>query len=394
MNICLVYDCEYPWDIRVEKFTHSLSKHGHNVSLLVRNKRGDQLHSKKDYHEIFRLPTSKSKLLNSLFNVTLFFNPFWIFYLFRVARITHSDLIIVRDLPLSGTGLLIGKLLNIPVFVDMAEPYPLTIRQRRYFEPFRASHFITRNILFSDLYEKVVFHLADHIFVVCDEAKRRLVNLGAVGNRISVVHNTPDIQKFDNRLTSKKDTFFSSSDFIILYAGILIGGRGLDVAIDAMEILSNKYNNIKLFIIGTGKAEAELKKKVKDLGLESTVIFKGWIDNDLLPGYIKSCDIGILPFSNTQHINHTIANKLFDFMAMSKAVICSDVEPMKRIILEEKCGYTFESDNPVSLADTILNSYHDNSIVQLGVNGHKSIVERYNWFTDEKVLCDRVSDFN
>ena len=33
-------------------------------------------------------------------------------------------------------------------------------------------------------------------------------------------------------------------------------------------IIRNKNNNIKLVIIGTGKAEADLKNKVKELGLE------------------------------------------------------------------------------------------------------------------------------
>ena len=75
MNICLVYDCEYPWDIRVEKFINSLSNHGHKVSLLVRNKRGDALHTKQVNYEIFRLPTSKNKIINNIFNITLFFNP-------------------------------------------------------------------------------------------------------------------------------------------------------------------------------------------------------------------------------------------------------------------------------------------------------------------------------
>ncbi|MEW8506767.1 MAG: glycosyltransferase family 4 protein [Candidatus Thiodiazotropha sp.] len=393
MNICFVYDCEYPWDVRVEKIINSLYDHGHTVTLVARNKKREPRFSQQQKCDIYRLPSSNNKVLNGIFNITLFFNPIWIRNIFKVSRDTGSDVIIVRDLPLSGAAVFIGWLRKIPVIVDMAEPYPLTVRQRRFFEPFKLSHLITRNIAFSDLYEKVVLKFASHIFVVCEEAKNRLKNLGARSESVSIVHNTPDLKKFDNSLPDEKESYFNTSEYVILYTGILIGGRGLEIAINAMSQVKTKNTSVKLYIIGSGKAEHDLKKQVSDLDLDDTVYFLGWIDNDLLPGYINNCDVGILPFSNTQHINNTIANKLFDFMAMSKSVICSDVDPMYRIINQENCGYTFKADDAISLAEVIMQSFNDTSKNKLGENGYTSVVKKYNWSSDEKTLVSSVESF-
>ncbi|MCG7987547.1 MAG: glycosyltransferase family 4 protein [Candidatus Thiodiazotropha weberae] len=388
MNIFVVYDCEYPWDIRIEKIINSLLNKGHKVKLIARNKTGLPTYEEYEDLSIYRLPSFKNPKLTGLLNTTLFFNPIWVYKVYSVVKSTNCDLILIRDLPLAGVGIILSKLFNIPVIVDFAEPYPLTVRQRRKFEKFKIQHLITRNIWFSDVYEKKVIKHADSCFVVCEEAKERLISKGAKCH-VAIVRNTPELRKF----TPEQEYEHKSDDtFVIMYVGILIGGRGVEIAIKAMSKVVASNSNIKLVIIGSGKAEKHLKEKASQLNLNGCVEFLGWIDNELIPKYINKCDVGILPFSNTDHINHTIANKLFDFMAIGKPVICSNVRPMIRILEEAKCGYTFEADDDLSLAKTILDCYQDTEREKLGENGLNQIKTKYNWSIDEKSLLNVVEE--
>ena len=387
MNICFIYDCEYPWDIRVEKICNSLIKEGKTVSLICRNNNAEPTYSRRAGVTICRLPHLGKNVLTKAINITLFFNPFWLFKIYKVVNKEKCRLILVRDLPLSLSGILIGKLKNIPVIVDMAEPYPLTVRQRRQFEVFKIYHFLTRNILLSDLYEKIVIKKADHIFTVCEEAKKRLLNLGANDRNVSIVRNTPELDKFNpaepaypgvlNRLRDK---------FIILYVGLIIGGRGIDVSIKALKEVSRVTPDIKLVIVGNGKLEKEIRKLVRNLDLQKTVYFEGWVDNKLIPKYMSSCDLGLLPFMNSLHINHTLANKLFDFMAVGKAVLCSDVNPMKRIINKTGAGYLFDAENIISLKNRILEIAEDSMLNQKGKLGLEYAKKQYNWEIDKKKM--------
>lgn len=385
MNICFVYDCEYPWDIRVEKICHYLTISSHKVSLVCRNQKAVSTYWGNDKFKIFRLPNCGKNFLTKLINITLFFNPFWIFKIYCVVTNNKCRLILVRDLPLAASGIIIGKIKRIPVVIDMAEPYPLTVRQRRHFEKFRVSHFLTRNFLFADIYEKFVINNADHIFTVCEEAKDRLINLGARSGDVTIVRNTPELEKFRATKPCYPGILNElKNNFIILYVGIIIGGRGVDLAIKALSEVSKIRTDIKLVIVGNGRLEKEMMQLTKDLDQQETVFFEGWVENNLVPQYMSSCDLGLLPFMNSQHMNHTLANKLFDFMAVGKPILCSDVKPMKRIINETRAGYLFEAESVRSLRDKILEIAENYNLAQRGKLGLVYAKKKYNWEIDKK----------
>ncbi len=392
MNICFVYDCEYPWDIRVEKICNNLVKDKHRVSLVCRNNNSAPNYSEQEKLKIYRLPHVKRQSITKLINITIFLNPLWLFKIFKIIKRNHCGIIIVRDLPLALSGIIVGKITGIPVVVDMAEPYPLTIRQRLKYEPFRALHIITRNILFADLLEKITIKTANHIFVVCEEARNRLIELGADSQNVSIVRNTPELKKF--QITQPKYPGIMKNiknKFIVLYVGIIIGGRGIDIAIKALKEIKKKRADVKLVIVGNGKIENEMRSLTRELNLEDTVFFEGWVDNALVPEYINSCNLGLLPFMNTQHINHTIANKLFDFMAIGKPVLCSDVKPMRRIIEASGAGYLFKAENIMSLKDMIIQAIEDRAIKEKGKYGIDIVKNEYNWGIDRKKILSVVN---
>ncbi len=392
MNICFVYDCEYPWDIRVEKICNNLVKDKHRVSLVCRNNNSAPNYSEQEKLKIYRLPHVKRQSITKLINITIFLNPLWLFKIFKIIKRNHCRIIIVRDLPLALSGIIVGKITGIPVVVDMAEPYPLTIRQRLKYEPFRALHIITRNIHFADLLEKITIKTANHIFVVCEEARNRLIELGAASQNVSIVRNTPELKKF--QITQPKYPGIMKNiknKFIVLYVGIIIGGRGIDIAIKALKEIKKKRADVKLVIVGNGKIENEMRSLTRELNLEDTVFFEGWVDNALVPEYINSCNLGLLPFMNTQHINHTIANKLFDFMAIGKPVLCSDVKPMRRIIEASGAGYLFKAENIMSLKDMIIQAIEDRAIKEKGKYGIDIVKKEYNWGIDRKKILSVVN---
>ena len=384
MNICFVYDCEYPWDIRVEKICDSLIENGYRIHLICRNNNAFPEYSKINELNIYRLPKFSRSIFTKISNITLFFNPFWLHKIHKIVKNFQCRLIIVRDLPLALTGIIIAKLCSIPLIVDMAEPYPLTVRQRRQYEHFSLIHIITRNILFADILEKITIKTADHIFVVCKEAKDRLIKLGAERNNVSIVKNTPDLKKFNYLPPSFPGIMRKiKGSFIVLYVGIIIGGRGIDLAIKAFREIVKEKSDIKLVIVGNGKQEKEMRALVQRYNLNDTVFFTGWIDNSKVPEYISSCDLGLLPFVNSQHINHTIANKLFDFMAMGKPVLCSNVAPMRRIIKETKTGYLFDVDNYICLKNRIIKIKKDLTLSEKGLAGKEFVKRVYNWEKDK-----------
>ena len=167
MIICHVWDADYPWDVRVQKICDSLIKK-HEVHLVCRNSLRRLRYECVNNLHIHRLPCLPKQYgsLNRLIGFPAFFNPLWIYNIWRTVRRTKADVILVRDLPLALTAVAVGRLAGIPVVLDMAENYPAMIRDLWGRAGFSIVDFWVRNPKLVSLVERVSLKLCDHIVVV------------------------------------------------------------------------------------------------------------------------------------------------------------------------------------------------------------------------------------
>ncbi len=82
-------------------------------------------------------------------------------------------------------------------------------------------------------------------------------------------------------------------------------------------------------------------------------------------------------------------NKIFEYMEAGIPVICSNYKLWSEIIEENNCGICVEPHNIEEIAKAInyiLNNPEEAR--EMGENGRKAVIEKYNWNTQEKVLID------
>lgn len=76
-------------------------------------------------------------------------------------------------------------------------------------------------------------------------------------------------------------------------------------------------------------------------------------------------------------------------MACGKPIIVSDCPAQKNVVLETDCGLIHDSGNEEDLARKILYLYKNPEIQeQMGLNGKKAVLEKYNWETASKNLIN------
>ncbi|OGW53450.1 MAG: hypothetical protein A2Y81_12360 [Nitrospirae bacterium RBG_13_43_8] len=393
MRIVKVWDSDYPWDIRVEKVIKTLSKNGHSVSLICRNLKCLPTFEVMDTIRIFRLPWTRNKMLNHFISFPYFFNCLWLKSIYSVSKNERAEAILVRDLPLALTAMTIGRLLKIPVILDMAENYPAMLRGRKYHGKFQLHQMLLRNAQFAELVECWTLKYVNKIIVVAEENKRRLVAKGVSPDDIYLVSNTPDldlIQSLDKNLPYGEGEYYLDR-FTLIYVGLLGSIRGLEMVIRAMPEIIRKIPEIHLLVIGKGMTKNILVRLVAEKGLGEYVTFKDWVNFLEIPQYLKVVKAGLIPHLSTEHTNTTIPNKIFDYMAHGLPVIASDVAPIKRIIEEEKCGVTFEANNLNDFVNAVVRVYHDRGN-SLGENGKRAVSKKYNWKEDSSILLKVFND--
>lgn len=388
MIVCHIWDADYPWDVRVEKICGSLAKK-HQVQLVCRNSLGRPRYEYADNVHIHRLPSVPKRFgpLNRLLGFPAFFNPVWLYHIWRVVKETKADVILVRDLPLALTSVMVGRLAGIPVVMDMAENYPAMIRDLWDRQGFSVVDCFVRNPKLVAFVERVSLKLLDHIIVVIEESRDRLLSLGVRPTNVSVVINTPTSKRWvETTPGSGGLPARDGATLDLVYLGLLEWPRGLETAIRAIASVRTTIAGVRLLIVGSGRHEQNFRMLVEKLHLQQQVRFLGWLDYATAIRVIDQSDIGIVPHHATESWNTTIPNKLFDYMSMGKPVIVSNAKPVERIVREVECGLVFHEQDPESLARAILSLEPESVRTTMGQRGREAVVRKYNWAMDEQQL--------
>ncbi|MBQ1783465.1 MAG: glycosyltransferase family 4 protein [Gammaproteobacteria bacterium] len=386
-NILFVYKEEYPWDIRVEKIVNTL-KGQHRVTLLARNNDDRRDSEQADGYLIKRLPYFRflPRTINRVIQMSFWFNPLWIVLMVKMLRHMSVDVLIIRDLPLMPLAVILKKFFKMRVIFDMAECYPLMYESYAQFRQQSIGEKMLKSSYLAARAERFSLNRCDHVWVMIEESRDRLLEMGLNGEKISIVSNTPLLPA---NLVRK---IHHGCELRIAYVGFLTPLRGLDYLIEAIGVFVNHPlggSDIRLDIVGKGESKAELQLLVDQLGLSRYIFIHGWLDNDAVHRILDAANVGTLTYRICSHWNNTIPNKLFDYMLNGLPVMATEVKPIKRILGETGAGITSVPDSS-ALADVLIELKSAALRNAMGEKGMLAVQNRYNWNYEERVLNETV----
>jgi len=187
-------------------------------------------------------------------------------------------------------------------------------------------------------------------------------------------------EKFSPSIDSDIRKRFGISDkFIVMYHGGIAFSRGIDSLIYAIKALKNEIPDLILMLIGKGNDD-EIRSIIKNEGIEDRVIFPGSVPYEEIPTYIKACDVGILPFPDSLWWRMSSPLKLFEYQAMEKPVILTNIESHREAAKDGKFLFLIPSNSVEDISDGIKKAYTMKDMLQaLGHDGRKSILRNGTW---------------
>jgi glycosyltransferase involved in cell wall biosynthesis len=379
MNVCLIYQGEFPREERIEKTAKSLAANGHAVYLLCNDygKHAAREEVFDDVHVIRVGPRFKSRTVSRIVKFPAFLNPLWIWSLFRAAQKFKIDVLQVIDLPVSPAVLAVGRIHRLPVIYDMWENYPEALRgwAKRDWK-----YLIFKNYKLARAVEKWVTKRVDHIFTVVDEARDRLIAEGINPTRISVVTNGVDLDMFVKTSQSAEVSFDPAPDvYKLFYVGEITIERGLDDIVRALALVREEIPQVRLYIAGSGNDLPRLKGIVEEERVGDLITFLGFLPFDQIHSYVMKSDLCLVPHVYNDFINTTIPNKLFQYMVLQKPVLVSNAKPLARIVEQCKCGFIFKSGSCEDAAQKIIVAYQARHDQSYGARGKVCAERYYTW---------------
>ncbi len=202
--------------------------------------------------------------------------------------------------------------------------------------------------------------------VVTTYMRDELLNNGFDGSRIRI--HAPVPRMGDPNLRS---TF--SDRNLILYAGQIIRGKGVDVLLESLARVKTPFECI---ILGDGNHKSACEELSRKLGLQDRVHFKGFIPQDELKAYYRECSVVAL----SSLWPEPIATIGLEVMRYALPVVAFDAGGIKDWLIDGHNGYLVGWMDRDAFARRMDELLKDKPKARaLGENGLKLVSERYDF---------------
>ncbi len=140
------------------------------------------------------------------------------------------------------------------------------------------------------LSDRLGCRVADAVICVSESVKEEAVRFcGADPKKLYVISNGVDTSHFTPvGGTAHGEYGFESTDYVVLFVGVLSQRKRPDLLVDALGELPPGW---KLLVVGRGPLESQLYSRVQELGLMKRVVFAGYVPYPELPSLYRTADV-------------------------------------------------------------------------------------------------------
>ena len=151
-------------------------------------------------------------------------------------------------------------------------------------------------------------------------------------------------------IEKKKKLRIKDNDFVVLMIAELNKNKNHIQLINAMEILIDKYPNIKVLCIGDGMLKENLEKQITSKNLQNNIFMLGYRQD--VNKLINISDIGIL-----LSYREGLPRNIMEFMACGRKVIATDIRGCRDLVCDETVGTLVSVDDYEATAKAIEKYY-------------------------------------
>ncbi|MHB1213726.1 MAG: TIGR04063 family PEP-CTERM/XrtA system glycosyltransferase [Thiobacillus sp.] len=224
---------------------------------------------------------------------------------------------------------------------------------------------------------------ADAVTVICEGLRNDLVARGIPPNKITVIPNAVDIDKFavggkpDSALKMKLGL---GSGRVLGFIGSFYAYEGLDLLLSALPTILRQIPDVKVLLVGGGPQDAALKQQVMALDLKDRVVFTGRVPHDEVNRYYDLIDVLVYARHPMRLTNLVTPLKPLEAMAQGRLMVASDVGGHKELIQDGKTGVLFHAGNAGDLASKVVGLLkYEQGWDSMKKNGRQFVEAERNW---------------
>jgi glycosyltransferase involved in cell wall biosynthesis len=341
------------------KQCHSLMFHGYDVTLIVADGQGDQHIDGIIIKDIGGYAQRAKRILLSPFKA------------YSVVKQVAPRIVHIHDPELLFTGLLL-KIFGMSVVYDAHEDLPEQIKRKfwipRYFRP--VVSWLSKQLL------RFILYFYDAVVVATDGISAKISH-----KKVVTVKNYPILAEF----TQDKPIVKEIGQFC--YAGLMSEDRGLFTMVTALP------KDRAMLVLAGIFHQKSLKEKFFKQAIKRNINFLGFLSRKEIADVYSSSVGGLVVLHSDCGYEETLPIKLFEYMAASLPVICSDFPFWVEILEGYECGFIVDPMNINEINNAMQRLIDDPELaLKMGREGRKLVEDKYNWDREAKKLIALYAD--
>ncbi len=206
-------------------------------------------------------------------------------------------------------------------------------------------------------------------------------DFGVAQDQVHLITNGIDLDRFvmtnDQMRRGARQKWGIGDGPLIGIIARLSDVKGIDVLIKAMPLVFKEVPSANLLIAGQGPEEIALKKLTQDLGLSAHVHFKSTVNQT--QDYLCAFDVFVMP-----SLMEGLGLSVMEAQACGIPVVASRIGGLVDLIEDGKSGYLVPVNDPVALANRIVEALEDPQQSKMMAQQARLNIEQH--FSVEKML--------
>jgi glycosyltransferase involved in cell wall biosynthesis len=225
---------------------------------------------------------------------------------------------------------------------------------------------------------------ADAVVTIADTMRAELVARGCPPEKVVVVPNAVDIERFtpaprDLGLAAKLG--IDPADQVVGYVSTFSPYEGIRYLLEAVAIVRGRGRRLRVLLVGDGIDWDALVEAGQRLGLDDgTLVMPGRVPHEQVNAYYSLIDVFVVPRTADRVSRLVTPLKPFEAMALERAVVVSDLPALREIVTPGETGMTFAAEDADDLARVLDGLLDDPALrTRLGRAAREWIIAERTW---------------
>lgn len=227
--------------------------------------------------------------------------------------------------------------------------------------------------------EGQLYRQADHIIVLAEGSVSYLKEKGVSEDRISYIPNGVHPEHFNPRRSREEARqTFGFEKFTLVYTGAHGPANALHTILEAADALRDN-STIEFILVGDGPVKSDLQARACEMGLKN-LRFMGPVAKSEMPDLLSAADAAVITLKDARTFYNSVSpNKLYDYLAAGKPVLCAIPGEMAKLVEQQGCGLVSQAEDGKSLAEKVLSiiSLTEQERKDMGTRGRELVLDKF-----------------